>query len=188
MSEKAIAVKAQKVEEIADQFKDAASAVVVDARGLTVAQSTDLRHQLREEGVVLEVIKNKILTRAVEKAGYAELNDIFAGPSAVAFSNDDAVAPARILKKFADANEALQIKGGVVDGNIASLDDINKYASLPSREGLLGQLMAEFQFSIRSFAYAVKAVSDKLEEEGGATTEATPEEAPAAEEAAPDAE
>ena len=78
MSEKAIAVKAQKVEEIADQFKDAASAVVVDARGLTVAQSTDLRHQLREEGVVLEVIKNKILTRAAEKAGYAELNDIFA--------------------------------------------------------------------------------------------------------------
>lgn len=71
--------------------------------------------------VLSEVIKNKILTRAVEKAGYAELNDIFAGPSAVAFSNDDAVAPARILKKFADENEALQIKGGVVDGNIASL-------------------------------------------------------------------
>ena len=168
MSEKAIAVKAQKVEEIADQFKDAASAVVVDARGLTVAQSTDLRHQLREEGVVLEVIKNKVLTRAAEKAGYAELNDIFAGPSAVAFSNDDAVAPARILKKFADENEALEIKGGVVDGTIANIDDINKYASLPSREGLLGQLMAEFQFSIRSFAYAVKAVQDKLEEESAA--------------------
>ncbi len=78
MSEKTIAIKAQKVEEIADQFKNAASAVVVDARGLTVAQSTELRHQLREEGIVLEVIKNKILTRAAEKAGFAELNDIFA--------------------------------------------------------------------------------------------------------------
>ena len=178
MSEKAIAVKAQKVEEVADQFKNSASAVVVDARGLTVAQSTDLRHQLRQEGVVLEVIKNKILTRAAEKAGYAELNDVFAGPSAVAFSADDAIAPSRILKKFADANEKLEIKGGVVDGNIANLEDISKYASLPSREGLLGQLMAEFQFSIRSFAYAVKAVQEKLEEDGTATPV---EEAPAAE-------
>ena len=176
MSEKTIALKAQKVEEIADQFKNAASAVVVDARGLTVAQSTELRHQLREEGIVLEVIKNKILTRAAEKAGFAELNDIFVGPSAVAFSSEDAIAPSRILKKFADTNEKLEIKGGVVDGNIANLDDINKYASLPSREGLLGQLMAEFQFSIRSFAYAVKAVQDKLEEGGEAA-----EEAPAAE-------
>ena len=177
MSEKAIAVKAQKVEEIADQFNNAASAVVVDARGLTVAQSTELRHQLREEGIVLEVIKNKILTRAAEKAGFAELNDIFAGPSAVAFSNDDAIAPSRILKKFADANEKLEIKGGVVDGTIANIEDINKYASLPSREGLFGQLLAEFQFPIRSFAYVVKALQEKLEEENGGeatTTEETP--------------
>ena len=187
MSEKTIAIKAQKVEEIADQFKNAASAVVVDARGLTVAQSTELRHQLREEGIVLEVIKNKILTRAAEKAGFAELNDIFVGPSAVAFSSEDAIAPSRILKKFADANEKLEIKGGVVDGNIANLDDINKYASLPSREGLLGQLMAEFQFSIRSFAYAVKAVQEKLEEEGGEAAAPAAEEAPVAEAAAEEA-
>ena len=186
MSEKAIALKAQKVEEVAEQFKNAASVVVVDSRGLTVAQSTELRQQLREEGVSLEVIKNKILTRAAEKAGFAELNDIFVGPSAVAFSTEDAVAPSRILKKFADANEKLELKGGVVDGNIANLDDINKYASLPSREGLLGQLMAEFQFSIRSFAYAVKAVQEKLEEGGEAAATAA-EEAPVAEAAAEEA-
>lgn len=168
MSEQAIAVKAQKVAVVADQLKSAAAAVVVNPRGLTVAESTELRSQLREEGVVLEVIKNKVLVRAAEEAGFAELNDLFAGPSAVAFSNDDAVAPARILKKYADENEKLVIKGGVVDGNIADVADINKYASLPSHEGLLGQLMAEFQFPIRSFAYAVKALQEKKEAEEAA--------------------
>lgn len=168
MSEQAIAVKAQKVAVVADQFKSAAAAVVVNPRGLTVAESTELRSQLREEGVVLEVIKNKVLVRAAEEAGFEELNDLFAGPSAVAFSNDDAVAPARILKKYADENEKLVIKGGVVDGNIADVADINKYASLPSHEGLLGQLMAEFQFPIRSFAYAVKALQEKKEAEEAA--------------------
>lgn len=176
MSKEAIAQKAAIVDEVAEQLKESVSAIVVDSRGLTVAEVTDLRKQLRDAGIKLRVIKNKVLTRAAEKAGFAELNDIFAGPSAVAFSNDDAVAPSRILKKFADANEKLEIKGGVVDGTIANIEDINKYASLPSREGLLGQLMAEFQFSIRSFAYAVKAVQDKLEEGGEAA-----EEAPAAE-------
>ncbi len=126
---------------------------------------------MREEGIVLEVIKNKVLTRAADKAGYGEMNDIFVGPSAVAFSSEDAVAPARILKKFADANEALEIKGGVVDGNVSDIDEINKYASLPSREGLFGQLLAEFQFPIRSFAYAVKALQEKLESESDAPAE-----------------
>ncbi|MDF7627134.1 50S ribosomal protein L10 [Leuconostocaceae bacterium ESL0723] len=168
MSEQAIAIKAQKVDEVADQFKDATSAVVVNVRGLTVAESTDLRHQLRAEGVLLEVIKNKILVRAAEKAGYAELNDLFVGPSAVAFSKEDAVAPARILKKFADENDTLEIKGGVVDGSVASIEDIDKYASLPSYDGLLGQLMAEFQYPIRTFAYAVKALQEKKEAEGEA--------------------
>lgn len=166
MSEQAIALKAQKVAEIADQFKNSTSAVVVNPRGLTVAESTDLRHQLRQEGVVLEVIKNKVLVRASKDAGFEGLNDLFAGPTAVAFSEDDAVAPARILKKYADENEKLVIKGGVIDGSIVSIDEINKYASLPSREGLLGQLMAEFQFPIRSFAYAVKALQEKKEAEG----------------------
>ena len=168
MSEQTIALKAQKVDAVAEQFQNASSAVVVDTRGLTVAESTELRQQLRAEGVTLEVIKNKVLTRAADKAGYSALNEIFVGPSAVAFSTEDAVAPARILKKFADANAALEIKGGVVDGNISNVDEINKYASLPSREGLLGQLMAEFQFPIRSFAYAVKALQEKMEAEADA--------------------
>ena len=164
MSEATIALKAQQVEEVADKFKSAASAVVVDVRGLTVEQAINLRSELRSEGVELKVIKNKILTRAAEAAELTDLNDLFVGPSAVAFSNEDAIAPSRILKKFADNIEALEIKGGVVDGQVASVEDINKYAALPDRDGLLSMLLSTLQAPVRNFAYAVKAVSDAKEE------------------------
>lgn len=187
MSEQTIAVKAEKVEVVADKFKNAASSIVVDLRGLTVAENTDLRNKLREEGVELEVVKNNILRRAVEKADVSGLEDLFVGPSAIAFSHEDAIAPTRILKEFSDAVEALEIKGGVVDGKVASLEDINRFATLPSREGLLGQLMAEFQYPVRSFMYAVKAIAEKREAEEGSTpaAEETPAPAPEAEAAAP---
>lgn len=160
MSEATIAVKAQQVAEVADKFKNATSAVVADVRGLTVEQSNKLRAELRGEGVELRVIKNKVLTRAAEAADLSELNDLFAGPSAVAFSADDAIAPARVLKKYADDIDALEIKGGYIDGNIVSIDEINKYASLPDRDGLLSMLLSTLQAPVRNFAYAVKAVSD----------------------------
>jgi len=164
MSEATIALKAQQVEEVAGKFKSAASAVIVDVRGLTVEESTNLRAELRSEGVELKVIKNKILTRAADAAELSDLNDLFVGPSAVAFSTEDAIAPSRILKKFADNIEALEIKGGVVDGQVASVDDINKYAALPDRDGLLSMLLSTLQAPVRNFAYAVKAVSDAKEE------------------------
>lgn len=160
MSEATIAVKAQQVAEVADKFKNATSAVVADVRGLTVEQSNKLRAELRGEGVELRVIKNKVLSRAAEAADLSELNDLFAGPSAVAFSADDAIAPARVLKKYADDIDALEIKGGFIDGNIVSIDEINKYASLPDRDGLLSMLLSTLQAPVRNFAYAVKAVSD----------------------------
>ncbi|CAM4245905.1 50S ribosomal protein L10 [Weissella hellenica] len=164
MSEETIAVKAQQVAEVADKFKNATSAVVADVRGLTVEQSNNLRAELRGEGVELRVIKNKVLVRAAEAADFSEMNDLFAGPSAVAFSNDDAIAPARVLKKYADEIEALEIKGGFIDGNVVTIEDINKYASLPDRDGLLSMLLSTLQAPVRNFAYAVKAVSDSKEE------------------------
>ncbi|MCM0582542.1 50S ribosomal protein L10 [Weissella diestrammenae] len=164
MSEATIALKAQQVEEVADKFKAAASSVVVDVRGLTVEQANHLRKSLREEGVELKVIKNKVLTRAADAADLSDLKDLFVGPSAVAFSNEDAIAPSRILKKYADEIEALEIKGGVVDGTIAGVDDINKYASLPDRDGLLSMLLSTLQAPVRNVAYAVKAVAEAKEE------------------------
>ena len=165
MSKENVAIKAKAVEEATERFKNAQSAIVVDYRGLTVAEVTDLRKQLREAGVTMSVIKNKILTRAAEKAGYADLNDTFVGPTAVAFSDEDAIAPAKILKKFADSHDALSLKGGMVEGKVASLDEINEYATMPSREDLLSMLASALSDPMRKIARAVKAIADKGEGE-----------------------
>ena len=120
MSEAIIAKKAEQVAIVADKMKAAASIVVVDSRGLTVDQDTVLRRNLRESGVEFKVIKNSILSRAAEKAGLEDLKKLFVGPSAVAFSNEDVIAPAKVISEFAKGAEALEIKGGVVDGAITS--------------------------------------------------------------------
>lgn len=164
LSEQAIAIKAKKVDEVVEKFNNATSAIVVDYRGLTVEQVTDLRKQLREAGVQMNVIKNKVLVRAAEKAGYEGLNELFAGPTAVAFSDEDPIAPAKVLKKFADSVDALEIKGGYIEDKIMSIDEINTYATLPSREDLLSMLANVLQAPVRNVAYAVKAIADKGDE------------------------
>ncbi|AYM03825.1 50S ribosomal protein L10 [Levilactobacillus brevis] len=164
MSEQAIAIKAKKVDEVVEKFNNATSAIVVDYRGLTVEQVTDLRKQLRDAGVQLNVIKNKILVRAAEKAGYEGLNELFAGPTAVAFSDEDPIAPAKVLKNFADNVDALEIKGGYIEDKIMSIDEINTYATLPSREDLLSMLANVLQAPVRNVAYAVKAIAEKGDE------------------------
>lgn len=118
-------------------MKAAASIVVVDARGLTVEQDTVLRRELRGSEVEYKVIKNSILRRAAEKAGLEALASVFVGPSAVAFSNEDVIAPAKILNDFSKNAEALEIKGGAIEGAVASKEEILALATLPNREGLL---------------------------------------------------
>ncbi len=164
MSEATIALKAEQVTVVSDKFKNSASSVIADLRGLTVEQATNLRKALREESVELKVIKNKILSRAADAAELSDLNNLFVGPSAVAFSDDDAIAPSRVLKKFADEIEALEIKGGVIDGKVVNVEQINKYAALPDKDGLLSMLLSTLQAPVRNFAYAVKAVSEAKEE------------------------
>ena len=112
-------------------MKAAASIVVVDARGLTVEQDTVLRRELRGNEVEYKVIKNSILRRAAEKAGLEELASVFVGPSAVAFSNEDVIAPAKILNDFSKNAEALEIKGGAIEGAVASKEEILALATLP---------------------------------------------------------
>lgn len=169
MSKETIAVKATLVDEVAKKISAANSLVVVDYRGLTVEEVTDLRKQLRDADVAMEVIKNKILTRAAEKAGFADLNDTFVGPTAVAFGNgDDSIAAARILAKFAKDHDVLEIKGGMMEGKVVSVDEINTYATLPSRDDLLSMLASELQSPIRSFAFAVKQVADNKDDEPAA--------------------
>ena len=164
MSEAAIAKKAEIVKNTQALLNDAQSAIVVDYRGLTVAEVTDLRKQLRDAGVKMSVIKNKILDRAVEGTDYEDLKSTFVGPTAVAFSNEDPIAPAKILKKFADDHDALEIKGGFIEKNVKTLDEINEYATMPSREDLLSMLASALQDPMRKIARAVKAVADKEDE------------------------
>lgn len=164
MSEAIIAKKAEQVDAVAEKMKAAASIVVVDSRGLTVEQDTVLRRTLRENGVEFKVIKNSILTRAAEKAGLDEMKDLFVGPSAVAFSNEDVIAPAKVLSDFAKDAEALEIKGGAIEGAVSSKEEIAALASLPNREGLLSMLLSVLQAPVRNVAYAVKAVAESKEE------------------------
>ncbi len=164
MSEAIIAKKAEQVELIAEKMKAAASIVVVDSRGITVEQDTNLRRSLRESDVEFKVIKNSILIRAAEKAGLEDLKELFVGPSAVAFSNEDVIAPAKVISDFAKDAEALEIKGGSVDGKFTSVEEINALAKLPNKEGMLSMLLSVLQAPVRNVAYAVKAVAEKDEE------------------------
>ena len=164
MSEAAIAKKAEIVKQTTDMLNAAQSAIVVDYRGLTVAEVTDLRKQLRDAGIQMSVIKNKILDRAVEGTDYEDLRSTFVGPTAVAFSDEDPIAPANILKKFADDHDALEIKGGFIEKSVKTLDEINEYANMPGREELLSMLASALQDPMRKIARAVKAVADKEDE------------------------
>ncbi|MBO8178403.1 50S ribosomal protein L10 [Aeribacillus pallidus] len=162
----AIEQKKQIVEEIAEKFKNSVSTIIVDYRGLNVAEVTELRKQLREAGIEFKVYKNTLTRRAAEAAGLEGLNDVLTGPNAIAFSNEDVVAPAKILNNFAKEHNALEIKAGVIEGNIATLEEVKALAELPSREGLLSMLLSVLQAPMRNFALAVKAVAEQKEEQG----------------------
>ena len=174
------------VDEISAQVKDAASVVVVDARGLTVAEDTQLRKQLREAGVSYKVYKNTLMKRAFEGTDFAQLDDVLEGPSAIAVAKEDATAPARILSKFAKTASNLEIKAGVVEGTFYDAKGMAAVASVPGREELLSKLLGSLQSPITNFA----RVLNQIAEQGGAAeapaAEAAPaEEAPAAEAEAP---
>ncbi|ABK83512.1 LSU ribosomal protein L10P [Bacillus thuringiensis str. Al Hakam] len=163
---KVIETKQQVVTEIADKLRASKSTIVVDYRGLTVSEATELRKQLREAGVEFKVYKNSLTRRAAESAEMAELNEFLTGPNAIAFSNEDVVAPAKVLNDFAKDHEALEIKAGVIEGKLVTLDEVKAIATLPSREGLLSMLLSVLQAPIRNLALATKAVADQKEEQG----------------------
>jgi len=156
--------KKQIVAEVAEKLQTCASSVLTDYRGLNVAQVTELRRRLREAGIEFKVIKNTMTRRAAEQANFGGLQEYLTGPTAIAFSREDAVAPAKILSEFAKENDALKIKAGIVEGKIVSADEIKALASLPSREGLLSMLLSVLQAPVRNFALAVKAVAEQKEQ------------------------
>jgi len=168
------------VQEISDNIKDAQSVVLVDYLGLTVAEDTQLRRQLREAGVTYKVYKNTLMNFAFKGTDFESLAPMLDGPNAIAISTTDATAPARVLSKFAKTAPALEIKGGVVEGTFYDADGMKAIAAVPSREELLSKLLGSIQSPIANFARVINQIA----EQGGA---AATEEAPA-EEAAPVAE
>ena len=159
-------------QEISNAIEGAQSVVLVDHRGLTVQQDTELRKQLREAGVTYKVYKNTMMNFAFKGTDCEGLSDLLNGPSAIAVSKDDATAPARILCEFAKKAPKLEVKGGVVEGKVVDVAAINEVAQIPSREVLLGRLFGSFQSPIASFARIVKQIAEK-------DGEAAPAEAPA---------
>ncbi len=180
MSAEAIKAKSALVEEIAAKLKGAQSAVVVEYRGLSVAEMTELRNNLRAEDVELKVYKNSLVQRATVATEYEGLNAELTGPNAIALGNSDAVAPARVIAKFAKDHEALVIKA--VEGKLLTVDEVKEISKLPNREGMYSMLLGMLQAPVSKFARVVKAVAEAKPEDGSAAEEAAP-----VEEAAPEA-
>ncbi|RYL89911.1 50S ribosomal protein L10 [Sporolactobacillus sp. THM7-4] len=164
-SEKVLEQKKKVVDEIAEKLKNSISTIVVDYRGLSVSEVTELRKQLREANVDYKVYKNTFVRRATALTGLTALDEALAGPTAVSFSKEDVIAPAKVLFNFSKDHEALEIKAGVIEGKAVSVDEIKALAELPSREGLLSMLANVLQAPIRNFALGVKAVADQKEQE-----------------------
>ena len=179
--------KKQAVAALAEELKGSCAGVLVEYSGVTVADDTALRAELRKDEVNYKVVKNSILKRAAAEAGIEGLDDVLNGTTALALSAEDPVAPARILKKFADSHKDFNIKAGFMDGAVVDLDTINSLASLPSKDILLATVCNAFNAPIAAFARVIQAVVDKSGEEVPAAEEKAEEPAPA-EEAAPAAE
>ncbi len=184
------------VEEISASIKDAQSVVIVDYRGLTVEQDTQLRRNLREAGVTYKVYKNTFLNFAFKGTEFEALAPYLEGPSAIAISTEDATAPARVLATFAKTADKLEIKAGVVEGTVYDAKGMATIASIPSRDELISKLLGSLQSPITNFARVMNQLAEKggaaAAEPAAAETPAAEEtvtaEAPAAEEAAPAAE
>ena len=158
-----VEIKKPIVQAIAEDVKDATSVVLVDYRGLTVAEDTEMRKQLREAGVVYKVYKNTMINFAVKGTEFEELSKHLEGPTAIAVSNEDATAPARVLYNFAKDAEALELKAGVVEGTYYDADGIKLIATIPSREELLSKFLGSIQSPITNFARVIKQIAEKEE-------------------------
>lgn len=159
-SQKVLEEKKAIVAALKDRLQNSVAGVVVNYKGITVADDTKLRKDLREAGVQYTVVKNTLLGRAADEAGLSDLNAVLEGTTALATSAEDHTAAARILSKFADKSKDFTIKSGYLDGEVVSLETISSLAKLPSRDILLATVCNAFNAPIASFARAMQAIVD----------------------------
>ena len=173
-SNKVLEAKKQVVEELAGKLQTAVSGVLVKYEGITVADDTALRAALRKAGIEYSVMKNTLTGRACEMVGYGDMKQYLSGMTAIAISQDDAIAPAKIMKEYADKIPTFEIKAGFVDGGVIDQAGVEALAATPSKEVLIGKRMGSLMSSLYGFAYVLQAKIDK-ENEGGEATEAPAE-------------
>ncbi len=165
-SEKILNQKQQQVAELTDKIKAASAGVIVNYSGITVADDTAMRAALRKANIEYRVVKNTMTGRACDNAGYGELKSVLEGMTAIAVSADDPVAPAKILKEYADKIETFELKGGFCDGQVLDAKGVEALAAIPSKPVLVGKLLGSIQGPLYGLAYVLQAKIDK--ENGGA--------------------
>lgn len=159
-----IEVKKKQVEELKQKIESSTATVVVNYEGITVAQMSELREQLRAEDVELTVIKNNISTKAFAAANFSDIKESLKGPTAVAFSKNDVTAAARILNDFSKTNKVLELRAGTFDGKYATADQVKELSSLPGKDGMLSMLLSVMQAPIRGLAQTMSQVAEKKEQ------------------------
>jgi large subunit ribosomal protein L10 len=161
---KIVELKGQVVSEIAEKLEKSSSTVIVDYRGLTVEEVTELRKKFREAGVEYKVYKNTLVRRAAKQVGINDLNDeTLVGPNAIAFGYEDPVAPARVISDFMKDHPKLELKMGIVEGEFYGKDQIEEFSKIPSREVLIAKLLGSLKAPVSNFAYLVDALIKKQE-------------------------
>ena len=150
------------VEELSDRIGKATAVVFVDYKGITVAQDTELRNKFREAGVEYSVVKNTLTRLAANKVGFSEFDEVLNGTTSMATTTDDPIAPARIVSEFAKKNKnALKIKGGIVEGKVQTVDALNAFGELPSKNALVAQVLGTFLAPITSLAFVIDQIREQ---------------------------
>ena len=155
--------KQQAVAELAEKIKNSVSGVLVNYQGITVEDDTAMRKALREAGVKYMVVKNSLTGRACDEVGYSEMKQYLTGMTAIAISENDAVAPAKVLKKYAQKVESFKILAGYLDGAVIDETVVNELADIPNKETLVAKFLGSIQAPLYGLAYALQAIADKQE-------------------------
>lgn len=168
-SEKILEQKKEYVKKLRSDIEGASAGVLVDYIGITVEQDTALRRELREAGVDYRVVKNTMLHLALENTAFTEMDSVLTGSTALALAGEDALAPARILCKYAEKSKGkFSVKTGYLDGKVVPSDEIQALSKLPGREGLLSMLLSALTGNLRNLAVGLNAVAEKKAQEEGA--------------------
>jgi large subunit ribosomal protein L10 len=156
-------LKVAKTNEITDKFKRAQAAILTSYIGITVEEDTELRKKMREAGIDYKVYKNTLTLRAAKEAGYGDIEKYLVGPVAIAFGYDDPTAPARVLADFAQTHKKIELKAGIVQGQIFDTAKVLELSKIPPKEVLIAKLLGSFKAPLSNLVYLLNAIKEQKE-------------------------